>query len=520
MNKIVQFLLISGCVAIPLFMLTATKQAPQTEKTDKKAQKYAATITGESLKNILSILAHDSLAGRATEDASYLRAAAFIQRNLTAAGIGSAPAQGKWEGGYYHQVPLQGTTWETFTIAANGKTLNFPTDFFMDKGTTRFIAKKGFSGNLVIAKGSAGSDSSVKGKVVILLAPSEQELNAVPAIEREGLAYTFARTYTSLGARLVIVEQLEFSRFAREAQATRMRAPFVLASDKEETKGNSFAVVYAPTKQILALTNLTTESLDQFRNSTNNQWDQPKMSIAVKAIPKDTLIYRPNVLGFIPGKNTKETVFLSAHLDHLGFTGGGICNGADDDGSGSAALLNIALTFQKAVKEGWQPKRNIAFIWFTGEERGLLGSKYYAENPAIPMNETVTDLNIDMIGRNDEAHAEASKRPFIYVIGSNMLSPELHTLHEEIAKLYSPVQLDYTYADPEDKNRFYYRSDHYNFAKNGVPVIFYFNGVHDNYHQPSDEVPLIDFTSYAQRAQLAFYTAWHLAVRDKRVLVK
>lgn len=226
-----------------------------------------------------------------------------------------------------------------------------------------------------------------------------------------------------------------------------------------------------------------------------------------------------NVLAFIKGsEKPDEIIIISAHYDHIGVDKkGNIYNGADDDGSGTVALLEIAEAFQTAVKDGNGPKRSILFLHVTGEEIGLFGSRYYAENPIFPLNNTVCDLNIDMIGRIDPNKKENPN--YIYLIGSDKLSQELHDVSEEVAKKYSTLELDYTFNAEDDPNRFYYRSDHYNFAKKGIPVIFYFNGVHDDYHQHTDTVDKIEFELMAKRVQLIFETTWEIANREDTITV-
>ena len=223
-----------------------------------------------------------------------------------------------------------------------------------------------------------------------------------------------------------------------------------------------------------------------------------------------------NVVAFIKGsEKPEEIIVISAHLDHEGIKNGKIYNGADDDGSGTVAILEIAQAFQKAVKNGKGPKRSILFLHVTGEEKGLLGSKYYTENPIFPLANTVADLNIDMIGRVDDRHKEDPN--YIYLIGSDKLSQELHDLSEEINKKYTNISLDYKYNDENDPNRFYYRSDHYMFAKHNIPIIFYFNGTHADYHQPSDTPDKINYELLEKRTQLVFYTAWEVANREGRI---
>ena len=226
-----------------------------------------------------------------------------------------------------------------------------------------------------------------------------------------------------------------------------------------------------------------------------------------------------NVVAFIKGsEKPDEIVIISAHLDHVGMDkDGNVFNGADDDGSGTVSIMEIAQAFQQAVKDGNGPKRSILFIHVTGEEIGLYGSKYYTENPIFPLENTVCDLNIDMIGRIDP---EKKNNPnYIYLIGSNKLSQELQDVSTEVNKKYTKLELDYKYDDPDDPNRFYYRSDHYNFAKNDVPIIFYFNGVHEDYHKITDTPDKIEYELMTKRAQLIFYTAWEIANREKRISV-
>ncbi len=225
-----------------------------------------------------------------------------------------------------------------------------------------------------------------------------------------------------------------------------------------------------------------------------------------------------NVVAFIEGtENPKEIIVVSAHYDHLGMNGEAIYYGADDDGSGTVAILEIADAFQKAVKAGDGPKRSILFLHVTGEEKGLLGSKYYTNFPIFPLEKTVANLNIDMIGRVDEVHLNSPN--FVYLIGSDKLSTELHKLSEDVNARFTKLELDYRYNDEDDPNRFYYRSDHYNFAKNKIPIILYFNGTHADYHKTSDTPDKINYEVLAKRTQLIFYTAWEIANREKRIVV-
>jgi hypothetical protein len=225
-----------------------------------------------------------------------------------------------------------------------------------------------------------------------------------------------------------------------------------------------------------------------------------------------------NIWAFIEGsEKPNEVLVISAHYDHVGIKNGEIYNGADDDGSGTVALLEIAQAFEKAKKDGHGPKRSILFLHVTGEEHGLHGSRYYSENPLFPIANTITDINIDMIGRRDQAHANTNN--YVYLIGADRLSTDLNTICTIANAKYTKIDLDYKFNDPNDPNHFYERSDHYNFAKNGIPSVFLFNGVHADYHKPTDTPDKIEYDALAKRAQFAFVIAWELANRENRPVV-
>lgn len=225
-----------------------------------------------------------------------------------------------------------------------------------------------------------------------------------------------------------------------------------------------------------------------------------------------------NVVAYIKGsEKPDELIVLSAHYDHVGVKNGEVYNGADDDGSGTVSLIEIAKAFQKAKNEGNGPKRSILILHVTGEEIGLYGSKYYTENPLFPLVNTVANLNVDMIGRIGSE--KEGNENYIYLIGSDKLSQGLHDLSEAVNEKYVNLELDYTYNDDNDPNRFYYRSDHYNFAKNNIPVIFYFNGTHADYHKPTDTPEKINYELLAKRSKLIFLTAWEIANQEERITV-
>ncbi|MBE4949095.1 M28 family metallopeptidase [Chryseobacterium culicis] len=224
-----------------------------------------------------------------------------------------------------------------------------------------------------------------------------------------------------------------------------------------------------------------------------------------------------NILAFIEGsEKPDEIVVVSAHYDHVGTKNGVVYNGADDDGSGTVAVMEIAKAFQQAKKAGKGPKRSILFLHVTGEEHGLFGSEYYSEHPVFPLANTVVDLNIDMIGRDDPANRG---KQYVYVIGSEMLSSQLKVINEAANKRTNNLELNYKYDDLNDPEQLYYRSDHYNFAKHNIPVAFFFDGIHEDYHKPGDDPEKIDYQLLEKRTQLIFTTAWDIANREERIVV-
>lgn len=249
-----------------------------------------------------------------------------------------------------------------------------------------------------------------------------------------------------------------------------------------------------------------------------NSFYQPVPAAFMNAGYGDGLPDSENIWAFIEGSELPEEILvISAHYDHIGIIDGEVYNGADDDGSGTVALLEIAQAFQTAKNDGYGPKRSILFLHVTGEEHGLHGSRYYTDNPLFTLEKTIADINIDMIGRRDEFHKKTND--YVYLIGSNFLSSDLHNACERANKKYVNISLDYKYNSKKDPNRFYYRSDHYNFAKNNIPSVFLFNGVHEDYHGEGDEVDKIEFDALTKRTQLAFAIAWELANAQNRPVV-
>jgi hypothetical protein len=241
--------------------------------------------------------------------------------------------------------------------------------------------------------------------------------------------------------------------------------------------------------------------------------DNAAVAITSKAIHETK--QTENVLGFLPGSgpNLKsQVVIFTAHYDHLGRSRTGVLYpGADDDGSGTVTILELAKAF---TANPIKPKQSLLFMTVVGEEKGLYGSKYYTNNPIIPLGKTTADLNLDMVGRIDTTHEANKDTNYTYVIGSDKISFELDSLLRIANNESEHLALDYAFNGENDPERFYYRSDHYNFAKNGVPIVFFFDGVHRDYHKPTDTVDKILFEKMAKIGRLIYDLGWRLANLD------
>jgi hypothetical protein len=286
---------------------------------------------------------------------------------------------------------------------------------------------------------------------------------------------------------------------------------FALASDDMEgrltgSKGQKMAANYLA------------DHYKEFGLTGNHLTNNYFQIVPISALKNKSKNDSENVIAFIEGTDKpEEIIVISSHYDHEGIKNGEIYNGADDNASGTTAVLEIAEAFSKAKKEGYGPKRSLLFINFTAEEKGLLGSAYFSENSIYPLENIVAALNIDMIGR--VGTDKKGNENYIYIIGADRLSNELYAINEVANKTYSNLELDYTYNAVDDINRFYYRSDHYNFAKRNIPIIFYFNGVHVDYHEPTDTADKINIELLTKRAKLVFYTAWELVNREDRIIL-
>ncbi|TXK37783.1 M28 family peptidase [Pontibacter qinzhouensis] len=531
----------AGCASSSNTSSTATATAPVTDaaRLREKASDYAATVTAADLSKHLHILASDEYEGRDTGSKGQKMAAEYIAREFKEDGLAGPVKEGS--NPYYQQFELEQTQWGEGYISINNQKFLMGQDFFVLGSSpyqTEQTAEIVFAGyGIDDAKYSDYANLDVTGKMVVVLAGEPKGSNGNMLISGTNKASDWGNDYrtkrnaaTKRGAKSVLIvtgtTADEFTNLTGRYRHAADRASLGL---KRATEASAAAFFISPQVGAALLGTTPTKMTDYAKavakagKPTPGTFSTVK-NVKVKTERLNTPVPTENVLGFIEGTDKKEEIIVvTAHYDHVGkdttLTGDQIFNGANDDGSGTVAVIELAEAFALAKKDGFGPRRSILFMTVTAEEKGLLGSEYYSENPVFPLANTVANINIDMIGRMDYTYEKTSDSNYIYVIGSDKLSSELHQINEEANKQHVNLKLDYTFNDENDPNRFYYRSDHYNFAKHGIPIIFYFNGVHDDYHKVTDSVDKIIFESAEKVARLAFHVTWELANRENRIVV-
>ena len=478
---------------------------------------YATTITEEELKEHLYTYASDEFEGRETGQPGQKKAIEYLKKQYESLGIPSAQANGD----YFQKVPLEIGKVPKGNVNING------TVFELGEDLLTFTAANNQSQEIIylgygIEEGeySDYTGLDLTDKIVLLKYGEPVDANGVYTISGTTEKSVWSNNSEAMGKKVSLA-------FEKGAIGALFYDPVNFPRFKQFFDFNK--------KNDAGRMNLTAETSENFivllneksakALKSNIESDHKPVVMAtdlkMQVESVNEKVDSENVVAIIKGsEKPDEYLVISSHLDHIGISADGqVNNGADDDGSGSVALLEIAEAFKKAADDGNGPKRSIVFLHVTGEEKGLLGSKYYTDyDPIFPLEQTVTNLNIDMIGRVDPKR-EGDNKNYVYLIGSDKLSTELHNLSEEINTKYANIELDYKYNEENDPNRFYYRSDHYNFAKNNIPIIFYFNGTHDDYHQPSDTPDKINYDLLENRTRLVFHTAWEVANRANKVIV-
>ncbi len=491
------------------------------------ASKFAATITVSDLKKHLTIIAGDEMEGRETGTEGQRKAAAYIEAQYKLMGLLSAEKLN----GYQQFYPLYKDSLVSSELIINGKPAEFGKDYYSQVN----IGNPGkFKGKKIIFAGYGIDDTSysdykgldVKGKIVVFfLGEPRKDGKFIISGTNKSTEWTFPGTGKKLAAAAL-----------RGAIGAFIINPVQAAFPPRTIETNKKSNVYYPRNNTVGkMINHAFLSQDYAATLITNNFDtllktakagQPfdkewafenKVKSTFRYNKYRTIINASNVIGVIEGTDKKdEYVFLTGHYDHLGKRDGKIYYGADDDGSGTCAVIEMADAFAQAKAAGFGPRRTMVFMTVSGEEKGLLGSEYYSDHPVFPLEKTSVDLNTDMVGRIDTERKTGDTLNYVYVIGHDKLSSELVVINEGVNKKYTDLVLDYKYDDPKDLNRIFFRSDHYNFARKGVPILFFYDGMlKADYHKPTDTVDKINWALYEKRVRMIFHTAWEIANREE-----
>ena len=489
--------------------------------------KYADLITGNNLKKHLSIIASAEMEGRETGTEGQRKAATYIETQFKAMGLKTVASLK----GYQQFYPLYQDSLKNAALTVGTTTAEYGKDFIIslnNNETGKFKGKKIIFAGYGIddEKYSDYTGLDVKGKIVVIfLGEPKKDGKYLISGATRGSAWTFpgipkkAALAAAKGAAGVLFINPNMEVFNERAVAGGKKTGVYFPRETEKIKMvNAAQLSHAFAKMLIGNNLDTLVKISKAAGSFNQQWAMEKKAKINFSFDKyRTTINASNVVGIIEGTDKKdEYVFLTGHYDHLGMRNGKIYYGADDDGSGTVAVINMAEAFAKAAAEGNRPRRTIVFMTVSGEEKGLWGSEYYSDHPFYPLDKTTVDLNIDMVGRIDTERTTADTLNYVYVIGHDKLSSDLPIINEGVNKKYSNLVLDYKFDDPNDQNRIYFRSDHYNFARKGIPVLFFYDGMlKSDYHQPTDTVEKINWNLYEKRVRMIFHTAWEMANRDE-----
>lgn len=467
--------------ALSVLALTVSAQ-----RKNKTAEQFSKTITANDLKTHLYILAGPEMEGRETGMQGQRKAAEYLKQQFQRIGI--APAN---NGNYEQFYPLYKDTLKAAKITIGNNGFEFGKDFSAQ--LTSIVSTQLFFSEVVYMS-TVDTTTDIRGKAVVLVAKNGTQLPSNADI---------FRLYNRQPAAVLLVQsgvdKVPSPRSGRMYLNLYKARQTPITIRVSEAMGEALLKAdFANAKaQTLATKTVATELMLHFQKDAE-------------------VTQASNVLGMIEGTNKKdEWVIISAHYDHVGIIGGKIHPGADDDGSGTVGVLEIAEAFAKAKAAGRGPNRSILFLAVSGEEKGLWGSAYYANHPVYPLEKTSIDINIDMIGRKDDNLKSLDSNNHVYLIGDDKLSSDLPRFVDSINNMYIKLITDRKYNDPKDPNRLYYRSDHYNFAAKGVPIVFFFDGIHKDYHKPSDTPDKINYDLHEKRTRLVFFLAWEAANRNK-----
>jgi hypothetical protein len=501
------------------------------------ATRGVETISAAQLKSYLSFIASDEMEGRDTPSRGLDTTAKFLAMNLERWGFKPAGDDGT----FFQRIVLRRDQLDGAHSSAeiNGRKFAFGEDFLPNAVGASVTGPLVYAGHGWVVKSKnidAYQGVDVKDKIVVVYGEGfPKGITRADLVGRGGNDWSSPSVYARTHGAKAVIAIPDPGIVLRWDQA-RQRAETLTARPVPEKftnpSGPALPLIWVSAKMSNAL--FQGEQLDASTLIDRGQrgeatpafvlssTKQVNITIAVKTEKPPT----QNVVAVWEGSDPvlkNEYVAIGAHYDHIGIgnpvNGDAIYNGADDDGSGTTALLGMAEALARAKQ---RPKRSVLFVWHCGEEKGLWGSRYFTDYPTIPLAQIVTQINIDMIGRSkkqgdtNSRNADLSGPNQIYVIGSKMMSTELGELSESVNKSFLNLQYDYRYDDPNDANRFFFRSDHYNYARKGIPIIFFFDGVHEDYHRPGDEPQKIDYQKMEKIARTIYLTLWEVANRPVR----
>ena len=491
---------------LPLLAVTAQKK-------NKTMEKIGNSITAADLKKHLYIVAAGDMEGRDTPSPGLEKAGHYIEQHFRS--IGLKPGNGD---SYRMNYPLYKDSVVSSSLSVNGKPFELTKDYLNNNGNYSSeipFSEIVFAGyGIVDDKMDSYKGLDVRGKAVLIIEGTPADYKSVQTGGMSpGQAFGKLQSASKKGAVAVLLVSKSFGTPGNRP-ANNRGAGWSLNGYKANFNPQLFYISEKVATEIMG-----EDGKGIFDKMTANSLPAKTYKANIDLAFQKTILKTQvsNILGLIEGTDKKdEYVLITAHYDHVGKRDTVIYYGADDDGSGTVSVLELAEAFAKAKAQGNGPRRSIVFMTVSGEEHGLWGSAYYANHPVYPLEKTTVDLNIDMIGRTGNDYMkDKDSTNYVYVIGDNKLSSDLTPITEAINGTYTKLKLDRKYNDPKDPNRFYYRSDHYNFAEKGVPIIFYFNGVHPDYHRPTDTPDKINYTLMEKRAKLVFYTAVEMANREE-----
>lgn len=491
------------------------------------ASDYSKFIKSENLKEIIEYLASDSCEGRELGTKGNDRAGDYIAGLFEKYGIPKL----KNNNSYFQQLGFTWISWDKLSFKVNGVGFKQLWDYLAIPNQNDNLE---LNANELIFLGYGIDDEKysdyrnvdVKNKVLLIYngEPKNKAGNyyisgtTIPTSWSSDIDLKI-NAATKHGAKMILIIEDKFKEFVDANRQAVITPAMSFKSDKGEslTKANSMHLS-STTVAILLSDYLNKVIKARAKINKTGKPQHVVIKTNLEFIQKRNVksVDGRNILAYIEGSDKKdELIILSAHYDHIGKHGNEVFNGADDNASGTSAVVEIAHTLKQMKDAGHGPRRSVLCMLATGEEKGLLGSMYYVNHPVFPLENTIANINVDMIGRTDDKYK--SDMNYIYVIGSDRISMDLHQINLDVNQKYSQLKLDHTFNSEADPNRFYYRSDHYNFAEKGIPAIFFFSGVHEDYHRVTDDASKILFNKAEKIARHIFLLTWELANREQKI---